>query len=381
MSFFLDPQFDSQKSFVLSQKTSLTLSARDSLVKMTLKPAAGEDSGEAMRLVQLDRRGERAVAFIEGERLRILKRFGSAYELALAAIRGTRSLVELVGESDSGTDIDYDQVYSGGSEWRLLVPFNHPADPARVLVSGTGLTHQVSAENRAAMHSGATATVTDSMRMYQLGKEAGRPAPGAVGAQPEWFYKGDGSILKAHGEELEVPPYANDGGEEAEIAAAYVIGDDGQPWRVGFMIGNEFSDHVMERKNYLYLAHSKLRNCSLGPELAVGGAELFQDLAGTVSIGRRGAEIWKSAVHSGEKNMCHSLGNLEHHHFKYAAHRRPGDVHIHFFGADAFSYGDGMKLEDGDEIAIAFPAFGRALKNRVKIAAEKERPVEIHSLP
>jgi hypothetical protein len=31
------------------------------------------------------------------------------------------------------------------------------------------------------------------------------------------------------------------------------------PRRVGFALGNEFSDHTLEKKNYLYLAHSKGR--------------------------------------------------------------------------------------------------------------------------
>jgi hypothetical protein len=334
-----------------------------------------------MHLVQLERRSERAVAIVDGARLRVLARFRSICELALAAIRDERSLADLADEADSGTAINYNEVHSGNSDWRLLVPLDHPGDPARVLVSGTGLTHQVSAENRAAMHGGATATITDSMRMYQLGKEGGRPGPGVVGAQPEWFYKGNGSILRAHGEDLEIPAYAKDGGEEAEIAGAYVIGDNGQPYRIGFTAGNEFSDHVMERKNYLYLAHSKLRNCSLGPELAVGGDELFQNLNGTVRIVRKGEEVWKSAVYSGERNMCHSLANLEHHHFKYAAHRRPGDVHIHFFGADVFSFGEGVRLEDGDEIEIGFLPLGRPLRNRVKLSREPERLVEVCLLP
>ena len=32
--------------------------------------------------------------------------------------------------------------------------------------------------------------------------------------------------------------------------------------------GNEFSDHRFEKKNYLNLAGSKLRTCSIGPELS-----------------------------------------------------------------------------------------------------------------
>src|SRR6202012_1291111 len=133
-----------------------------------------------------------------------------------------------------------------------------------------------------------TTTITDSMRMYRLGKEGGKPAPRRLGVQPEWVYKGKGSILRAHLEPLEVPAYAMDGGEEAEIAGAYVIGEDGRPYRIGFMIGNEFSDHVTEKENYLYLAHSKLRTCSLGPELVVADEAAFQDVTGAVSIQRQG---------------------------------------------------------------------------------------------
>ena len=333
-----------------------------------------------MHLVQIESRGKRAVAIADGKRLRVLANYDSVYSLALSAIRGNRSVTDLAAEAASGAVIDYDGVYSGQSEWRLMVPLDHPADPARVMVSGTGLTHQVSAENRAAMHSGAAAAITDSMRMYQLGKEGGRPVSRAVGAQPEWFYKGTGAILKAHREPLEIPAYADDGGEEAEIAGAYVIGDDGEPYRVGFLAANEFSDHSMERKNYLFLAHSKLRSCSVGPELAVGGAELFQDVPGNVKVERNGVEIWKAAIYSGEKNMCHSLANLEHHHFKYQAHRRPGDVHIHFFGADAFSFGDGLRLQDGDEVSVDFPALGLPLRNRVMVAREQQRLVETRPL-
>lgn len=333
-----------------------------------------------MHLVQIENRGQRAVAIADGTRLRILANQDSVYSLALSAIRQKISLTDMAEEADSGRSIDYDPVYSGQSEWRLMAPIDIPGDPARLLVTGTGLTHQVSAENRAAMHTGAAVTITDSMRMYRLGKEGGRPASGAVGAQPEWFYKGTGAILKAHGEALEIPAHADDGGEEAEIAGVYVIGDDEEPYRIGFLAGNEFSDHVMEQKNYLYLAHSKLRSCSVGPELAVGGAELFQDVPGHVTIERDGAEIWKAAIYSGEKNMCHSLANLEHHHFKYPTHRRPGDVHIHFFGADAFSFGDGVRLQDGDEMSIDFPALGRPLRNRVTVEREEQRLVEVRSL-
>lgn len=333
-----------------------------------------------MHFVQICNRERRAVAVIEGLSLHLLEPFVSMYELALNAIRREKTLAELAQQAASPKTLNYDSVYEGDSEWQLLLPLDHPTEPTRVMVSGTGLTHKVGAENRAAMHRQASSTVTDSMRMYQLGQDGGRPVAGGIGAQPEWFYKGNGSILKAHMERLVVPGYANDGGEEPEIAGAYLIADDGKPYRLGFMTGNEFSDHVMEKQNYLYLAPSKLRSCSLGPELVVGDKDLFADVTGTVAIERQGAVVWKKDIHSGETNMCHSLANLEHHHFKYDTHRRPGDVHIHFFGADTFSFGENIQLQDGDIMEVSFPAFGRPLRNPLQVTQKNQTLVQVRSL-
>ena len=333
-----------------------------------------------MHFVQVRNREHRAVAIVEGPSLRLLASPASVYELALNAIRQGKTLTELAHRAELSETLEYDTVYQGNSEWRLLPPFDHPTDPARIIISGTGLTHKASSENRAAMHRQANITVTDSMRMYQLGKDGGRPAAGEIGVQPEWFYKGNGCMLRAHMEKLVAPPYADDGGEEPEIAGAYLIADDGQPYRIGFMVGNEFSDHVMEKQNYLYLAPSKLRSCSLGPELVVGNREFFMDLAGTVAIERRGAILWKTDIYTGEANMCHSLANLEHHHFKYNMHRRPGDLHIHFFGADTFSFGENVPLEDGDIMEVSFPAFGRPLRNPLQIQRKEQSLIQVHSL-
>ena len=82
----------------------------------------------------------------------------------------------------------------------------------------------------------------------------------------------------------------------------------------------------------------------------------------------------------GEKNMCHSLANLEQHHFNYQAHRCPGNLHIHFFGADAFRFGEGVRLEDGDRVEIEASALGKSLRNSIRIAREEERPVHVAAL-
>jgi hypothetical protein len=129
----------------------------------------------------------------------------------------------------------------------------------------------------------------------------------------------------------------------------------------------------MESKNYLYLAPSKLRDCSLGPELVLDPT--FDDVSGQSTIERDGKVIWQAAQATGEQRMCHSVSNLEHHHFKHTEHRRPGDVHIHFFGADMFSFKDRLRLEDGDVMSIAFEGFGRALRNPIRVDSSKEELV------
>jgi len=215
--------------------------------------------------------------------------------------------------------------------------------------------------------------------MFQWGVERGRPADGETGVAPEWFYKGCGTILRGPGEALEIPAYADDGGEEGEIAGIYMIGPDARPWRLGMTIGNEFSDHVFEKRNYLNLAGSKMRTCSIGPELILDPE--FDSVPGRVAIERAGAELWAKDVRTGEKEMCHSLRNIEHHHFKFAPHCRPGDLHVHFYGADVLSFGDGIKLADGDAMVVSFAGFGRALRNPVRWVTASVEVVEAKQFP
>ena len=330
-----------------------------------------------MRLVQLnhDRQGRR-VAVVDEPKLVLLKSLGSLYQLALTAIERGESLAAVVAADRSDDMLDYDAVYEGKSDWRLLPAFDHPGDPAHCMVSGTGLTHQADAANRDKMHQAAdSGELNDSMRMYLAGVDGGRPTTGATGVQPEWFYKGTGAILRAHGESLEQPAFADDAGEEPEVAAAYVIDDRGTPWRIGFAPSNEFADHVMEKKNYLYLAHSKLRQCAIGPELSID--EGFHSLSGTVTILRGSEPVWSHEIRSGEAEMAHSLANLEFHHFKYAEHRVPGQTHVHFLGASAFSFGAGVKLADGDVMEVASRELGRPLRNTLRVSTSRPQFVNV----
>lgn len=333
-----------------------------------------------MHLIQLlDPSGARRIAQVNQNQLILLQPFTSTYDLVIQAIETRQPVPALVEASLTSETLSYDDVYAGTSSWRILPSFDHPADPNNCLLSGTGLTHKASAENRQKMHqSQQEDDLTDSMKIYFWGVEGGHPEKGVIGVQPEWFYKGNGSMLKGFGDPLVTPSFADDGGEEPEIAGVYIIDQSGTPWRVGFTTANEFSDHVMERKNYLYLAPSKIRTCAIGPELVVD--EKFEEISGTVSIERDGQQIWNKKINTGEKNMAHSLQNLEYHHFKYENHRVPGQVHIHFFGADAFSFGEGISLEDGDIMKVHWESMGRALINPLKTVTEKEQEIPVKSI-
>ena len=319
-----------------------------------------------MRLIQfLDARGQPRVGRIgaDGDIVSVLADHDSSYQLALAALNAGKSLEEMADAVGTREVVSYAELLA---EARLLPPLTHP-DPAHCHVTGTGLTHLGSAATRDAMHQQAklpaadAPALTDSMRMFRLGLDGGRPTGTTPGAQPEWFYKGDGSVVVGCGQALVAPDFALDFGEEPEVVGLYVIAADGVPARLGFAIGNEFSDHVTERQNYLYLAHSKLRQCGVGPELRTGA--LPAHLEGHSRIRRGGVLRWEKPFLTGEANMCHSLANLEYHHFKYAAHRRPGDVHLHFFGTSTLSFADGIRVEPGDVFEVDLPALGAPLVN------------------
>ena len=335
------------------------------------------NAGGMTRVVQLQQGSTRRVARVDEPSLRLLADTESVVALAGDAIDARVPLKTLIDRRVTSECLDYDAVYSGSSPWRLLVPIDHP-EPSRCLISGTGLTHLGSAESRNAMHGKSDSELTDSMRMFRMGLEGGRPDGGRIGAAPEWFYKGNGTVLRTTGDVLDVPGYAEDGGDEAEVAGVYVVDAEGRPRRIGMAAGNEFSDHTFEKRNYLNLAGSKLRTCGLGPELVIDPA--FDLVPGRVSVERAGQTIWQRAIATGEREMCHTVANIEHHHFKFEAHRRPGDLHVHYYGAHTLSFADGVRLEDGDVMAIQFEGFGRPLRNAVRIAAPVNEPIKVLSI-
>lgn len=312
--------------------------------------------------------GTRSLIAADHRSARFVNGVASTRELAHRAIETGIGLADTISRYGVGTEVDPAAELARG---RIVAPIDHD-DPAHLMMSGTGLTHMGSADARDRMHRMADSEKqTDSMRIFLEGVEGGKPPAGEVGCQPEWFYKGDGSQVVGPGEPLIMPHFAQDGGEEPELAAIYLIGPDGVPFRLGICLANEFSDHVTERHNYLWLAHSKLRQASLGPELLVGPPP--DHVEGMSRIVRGGAIVWEKQFLSGEANMSHSLANLEWHQFKYAQFRRPGDVHVHFLGTTTLSFSDGFRAQPGDEFEIEAQPFTLALRNRLDRSHEQQQ--------
>lgn len=319
-----------------------------------------------LRLIQYrDPSGDRCIAAALDEDVRRVTGARSTYELAQQAIDAGVSLSEVVA-SRLADMVDLGDLDRAGA---LLPAIDHP-DPAHLHLTGTGLTHLGSAEGRDKMHkAAASGAQTDSMRMFLMGVEEGKPET-LPGCQPEWFYKGDGTGLIGPRDPIPSPAFALDGGEEPEIAGIYIIDGEGNPRRLGFALANEFSDHITERHNYLWLAHSKLRPAVLGAEILTG--ELPDDVRGTSRILRDGETLWEAPFLSGEANMSHSIANLEHHHFKYEQFRRPGDVHVHFFGTATLSFAQSVTTQTGDIFEIEAEPFALKLRNKLGIAAPTE---------
>ena len=176
---------------------------------------------------------------------------------------------------------------------------------------------------------------------------------------------------------MEMPAFASDGGEEPEVAGVYIIAATGEVRRVGLVLANEFSDHEFEEKNYLYLAHLKTADISL--VRSWWWARSFRMRVERWNHSWRVGFLAATIRHRGKEHVAHGCepGASS---LKYPAHRRPGDAHVYFFGADAFSFGEGVRLQDGDVMEIELEGFGRSLRNPLRVDKSKPELVRVRPL-
>src|SRR5438046_1203544 len=103
-----------------------------------------------MRLIQLRHPEKgRCVARVEEPKLQVFSH-RSIFDVANEAIARGAKISDVLREPIG--ELNYDDVYTGKSEWKILPAFDHPTEPSRCFVTGTGLTHKASAMNRQSMH-------------------------------------------------------------------------------------------------------------------------------------------------------------------------------------------------------------------------------------
>ena len=309
--------------------------------------------------------GGRGISADLGDGHRRVAGWDTVYDLAAEAIAEGRSLAELVAEqltTERWISPAWRPKAACCRLWTTRATGAHAGHRHRAVASGLGRGARQDAPRpgRGGDAHRQHAHVQARARGRQAGSGAGRRAAGMVlqgrrlGSSPR-----RASPWRAR-------PSRSTAARSRRSSGLYLIGADTQPWRVGFALGNEFSDHVTEKQNYLYLAHSKLRACSIGPELLVG--DLPRDLRGTSRIRRGGAVVWEKPFLSGEGNMCHSIENLERHHFKYPAvpppRRRPRTLLRHLDAELLGRVQDAARRRVRDRDG----AFGRPLRNALALS-------------
>ena len=263
------------------------------------------------------------------------------------AIEAGAPLRKMIADRGVGKPVD---LAARLKEKRVLNPIDHK-DPAHVYVTGTGLTHLGSAEGRDKMHKNLAdpETLTDSMKMFKMGLEGGKPKARRDG-------RAAGMVLQ--GRRLD----AGGAGRRSRLAGLRArrrrrAGDRrrlchrARTARRCASASRSATNSPTTSPSGRTTSISPIPSCapsSFGPELLLG--DLPADVQGASRI-RRGKEVlWEKPFLSGEQNMSHTIANLEAHHFKYALFRRPGDVHVHFFGTATLSFSDGFKTREGRRV-------------------------------
>lgn len=270
----------------------------------------------------------------------------------------------------------------GGPRPYLLPAVDVHSNPYAFSLWGAGVTHLRSAQARekeAKAVRGKPATYYDLI--YQAGVRGGKPR-NIPGSRPEIFFKSDGYYTVGPNQSLMVAPTAKRCVPEPEIVSFYrstgpgdgtYIYGEAQPGllstlfsdrpfvrssvrpkfsppkmrgkytqlieRIGYTLGNDFSDQGWESENPLYLPHAKVQMglASIGPVFVTADDPLFdhREIAIRCRVFRGGKVVQDSgALRTGEKHMSHSLENLEFHLFDNRP-LRPGEVRGLFWGTNA----------------------------------------------
>ncbi|HEY0705882.1 MAG TPA: hypothetical protein VGG33_03750, partial [Polyangia bacterium] len=251
----------------------------------------------------------------------------SVYELALETMESNRSLAEVVATYVGTEAVDLGELERGA---RLLPPIEHPVPTRCWITAGSG---------------------------PEVRFDEGPEVPS------RWSFRGNGSTLVGAGQPLAMPAFARGALPSPAVAGVYVIAEDGTPCQVGWALA-----HAIVDPGFLVgpgTGHACLRPTSLGPELLLG--ELPGEIGGAARVLRGEAVIAEHPLPLGDEAMSRPIAELAREHFRYATHRRPGDVHVHVFGTGQPTPPQPAAQPD-DLFELAVPALGHPLRNRLTVA-------------
>ncbi len=232
---------------------------------------------------------------------------------------------------------------------------------------GSPISARPKAATRCTRSSKTPPPLTDSMKMFKMGLEGGKPSKGQEGVQPEWFYKGDGSTLVAPGGDLVSPAFALDGGEEPEIVGVYLI--DARR--------RAAPARLRARQRVLRPRH-RAAELSLSRPFQAAPLELRPGVAARRPARRRARRLAHQARQGGDLGKAVPLRRAEH----VALDRQSGGASFQICAVSPprrscmcissaprrCQFSDGIKPEKGDVFEIEAEAFGLPLRNRLTIA-------------
>lgn len=176
-----------------------------------------------------------------------------------------------------------------------------------------------------------------------------------------WFYKGNGSLLKTHGEALNIPYHALSIACEPGIVCIYMVDPFGKLRFVGFTLGNDVHDPLLGNLDSPDALQASLRDCAIAPAMILG--EMHCRLSIDARIERQDAQIscreyvidlkeWQAL------RRCTQAFLEQHEQFL-----QPGMVHYVFHG---LGHRDNEPpLQHGDWLDLDCPELELGMSNRI----------------
>ncbi|MEE6666161.1 hypothetical protein PS423_01955 [Pediococcus acidilactici] len=164
----------------------------------------------------------------------------------------------------------------------------------------------------------------------------------------DWYYKGNGNVLRKDGDYLVLPLYGLWGGLETEILMVHLINENLEPVYLGYTLAIDFTNTGLRRRNKSLKNLSHISQTMVANEIATSSFPEY-DIAHT-NITRGGKVIWNSDASAGKRNMWMNPKKLINFLFRNKEILLPGMIFYTLTGATMSSDKAGIHLKKGDKI-------------------------------